>query len=113
MFCDSSFDGFSAPVFKMIGKGPSGVSSKFCNICQIESSKFIGGTEIDLTLLFADVRGSTSLSAGMNPSEFSKIISRFFGVYSKIILKSGVWVDRLVGGQIIGMCIPYYVGGNH
>ena len=49
----------------------------------------------------------------MNPSEFSKIISRFFGVSSKILLKSGVWLGRLVGDQIIGMYIPYYVGGNH
>jgi class 3 adenylate cyclase len=63
--------------------------------------------------LFADVRGSTSLAEGMNPSEFSKIISRFFGASSKILLKSGVRVDRLVGDQIISMCIPYYVGGNH
>ena len=49
----------------------------------------------------------------MNPSEFSKIISRFSGAPSKILLKRGVWVDRLIGDQIIGMSIPYYVGGNH
>jgi adenylate cyclase len=100
-------------MIKTIGRGPSRISSKFCSKCQVESSKYIGGSEIDLTLLFADVRGSTSLAEGMNPSEFSRVISRFFGVSSKILLKSGAWVDRLVGDQVIGMYIPFYVGENH
>ena len=36
-----------------------------------------------------------------------RIVSQLFAC------ESGVRVDRLVGDQIISMCIPYYVGGNH
>lgn len=66
-----------------------------------------------MTLLFGDVRGSTSLAEKMSPSEFSTLISRFFGVTSKVLLKSNAWVDRLVGDQVIGMYLPFYVGEDH
>ena len=112
-FCNSPFDGFAAPVMRIVGRGPSRLTSAFCQQCQVTSSKNIGGVEIELTLLFADVRGSTSLAEGMSPSEFSEIISRFFAVTSKVLLRSHAWVDRLVGDQVIGMYIPFYAGEDH
>ncbi|MDP6514578.1 MAG: hypothetical protein QF878_15490, partial [SAR202 cluster bacterium] len=30
VFCNSPFDGFSAPVIKKLGRGPSRISKKFC-----------------------------------------------------------------------------------
>ena len=64
---------------------------------QVESSKFIVRTEIDLTFLFDDVLGSISLAEGMNSYEFSKIITRFYGVSSKILFKRGIYADRRGG----------------
>ena len=56
---------------RVIGRGPSRLTSQFCKQCQVTASKFIGGAEIEVTLLFADVRGSTSLAEQMSTSEFS------------------------------------------
>jgi adenylate cyclase len=97
----------------MIGRGPSRITAEFCNKCQVAANQHIGGTEIELSMLFADVRGSTSLAEKMTPSEFSQLISRFFAVSSKVLLRSQAWVDRLVGDQVIGMYIPFYVGSDH
>jgi adenylate cyclase len=112
-FCNSPFDGVGAPAMRVVGRGPSRITSEFCQKCQVDSSRFIGGAEIELTLLFADVRGSTSLAEKMSTAEFSRLISRFFGVTSKVLLRSKAWVDRLVGDQVVGMYIPYYVGDDH
>ena len=112
-FCNSPFDGFGAPPMRMIGRGPSRLTSRFCKQCQVTASNFIGGVEIELTLLFADVRGSTNLAEQMSASEFSLLISRFFAVTSRVLLRSHAWVDRLVGDQVVGMYIPYYAGENH
>ena len=98
---------------RIIGRGPSRLTSQFCEQCQVTASKFVGGVEIELTLLFADVRGSTSLAEKLSASEFSQLISRFFAVTSRVLLRSHVWVDRLVGDQVVGMYIPYYAGENH
>ena len=112
-FCNSPFEGFAVPAMRIVGRGQSRLSSEFCKQCQVISSQNIGGVEIELTLLFADVRGSTSLAEKMSASEFSQLISRFFGVASKVLLRSRAWLDRLVGDQVIGMYIPFYVGESH
>jgi len=72
-----------------------------------------GGAEIELTLLFADVRGSTKLGEQMTPVEFSQLIGRFSSECSRVLRDTHAWVDKLVGDQVIGMFIPYFVGPHH
>jgi len=111
-FCNSPFDGVWAPLMRWIGRGPARLTSQFCLQCQILATEHLGGAEIELTLLFADVRGSTRLGEQMKPAEFSQLIGHFFSVSSHVLLNSRAWVDRLVGDQVIGMYIPYFVGPN-
>ena len=112
-FCNSPFDGAWAPLMRLIGRGPSRLTSQFCQQCQVMATNYFGGAEIELTLLFADVRGSTQLGEQMKPTEFSRLIGRFFSVSSHVLLDTHAWVDRLVGDQVIGMYIPYFVGLHH
>lgn len=109
-FCNAPFDGVWAPVMRVIGRGPSRLTTQFCNYCQAIASKHIGGTQIEVTLLFADVRSSTELGERLGLAEFSRHISRFFAVSSRVLLNSRAWVDRLVGDQVIGMYLPYFAG---
>lgn len=111
-FCNSPFDGGWAPLMRLIGRGPSRLTSQFCHQCQVIATEHIGGAEIELTLLFADVRGSTKLGERMRPAEFSQLIGRFFSASSEVLLNTHAWVDRLVGDQVIGMYIPYFAGSN-
>jgi adenylate cyclase len=108
-FCNSPFDGTWAPAMKLVGRNASRLSLHLCHQCQVVASEHLGGTEVDLTLLFADVRGSTKLGEQMNATEFSQLISRFFSVSSHILMHSGAWVDKLVGDQVIGIYVPYFV----
>jgi adenylate cyclase len=112
-FCNAPFDGRWASLLRLIGRGQSRLTTQFCQLCQVIATKHIGGTEIELTLLFADVRGSTKLGEQMKPAEFSHLIGRFFSVSSHVLLYTNAWVDRLVGDQVIGIYIPYFVGAHH
>jgi adenylate cyclase len=109
-FCNSPFDGRWASVMRLVGRGPSRLTSQFCHQCQVVATDHLGGAEIDLTVLFADVRGSTQLGERLSPVEFSQLISRFFAVSSQILLNTRAWVDKLVGDQVIGIYIPYFAG---
>ncbi len=109
-FCNAPFDGAFAPVLRLVGRGPSRLTTQFCEQCQELAQKHIGGAEVEVTLLFADVRGSTTLGEQMSPVEFSQLISRFFSATSHVLLDTHAWVDRLVGDQVIGMYLPYFVG---
>ncbi len=112
-FCNAPFDGAFAPVLRVMGRGPSRLTAQFCEQCQVLAQQHIGGAEVDLTLLFADVRGSTTLGEQMRPAEFSQLISRFFSATSHVLLDTHAWVDRLVGDQVIGIYLPYFVGPHY
>ena len=112
-FCNAPFDGAWAPILRIVGKGPSRLTQEFCQQCQVLATQHIGGAEVELALLFADVRGSTTLGERMRPGEFSQLIGRFFSASSHVLLDTHAWVDRLSGDQVVGMYLPYFVGAHH
>jgi adenylate cyclase len=112
-FCNAPFDGTWAPVMRMMGKGPSRLTQEFCQQCQMLATQHIGGAEVEVALLFADVRGSTTMAERMKPREFSQLIGRFFTTGSHVLLQKHAWIDRLAGDQVVGMFLPYFVGPEH
>jgi adenylate cyclase len=112
-FCNAPYHGIGAPLMRILGKGPSRLSPELCVQCHSYASQYLGGAEVELTMLFADIRGSTSLAEKMSPSEFGQLISRFFAVAGDIIVRSHALLDRLVGDQVIGLYIPGFAGENH
>jgi len=112
-FCNAPFHGFGAPLMRLIGQYPSRLTPHLCTQCHKFASQYLGGAEVELTMLFADIRGSTSLAEMMSPTEFGQLISRFFAVAGDIIVRSRALLDRLVGDQVIGLYIPGFAGENH
>jgi adenylate cyclase len=112
-FCNGPYYGIGGAIFRMIGKGPSSLTPQLCNQCYGFTNQHLGGTEIELTMLFADVRGSTPLAESMSPMAYSKLISRFFAVASQIFIRSDALLNRLVGDQVIGLYVPGFAGPNH
>jgi len=90
----------------LLGQGPSRLSPQLCMRCHSYASQYLGGAEVELTMLFADIRGSTTLAEKMNPGEFGQLISHFFAVASEVIISSQALLDRLVGDQVIGLYLP-------
>ena len=72
-------------VLKPFGYGPSRYNRRLCRCCFKEIDGRPGGAEIELSLLFADVRGSTGLAERMPAHEFSRFISRFYGAAGRFV----------------------------
>jgi adenylate cyclase len=94
----------------LMGKHPSNFNPNYCNICDEFARQNIGGVEIELTMLFADVRGSTTLAEQMETGEFSQLISRFYAVATNVLIRHDAFIDKLVGDQatgfLPGMAVP-------
>jgi adenylate cyclase len=112
-FCNAPYHGMGAPIMRLLGKGPSRLTPQLCRQCLDHASRHLGGAEIELTMLFADVRGSTPLAERMSPSAYSQLISRFFATASDVLIHSNALVDRLVGDQVIGIYVPGFAGAEH
>ena len=64
-----SWGGF---IMHLIGRDPSKYNPRFCQPC--ERFDHPGGAEVPLTMLFADVCGSTALAEQMSALEFSRLM---------------------------------------
>ena len=96
---------------RLIGREQSKYNPRFCQPC--ESFENPGGAEVVLTMLFADVRGSTSLAEQMSALDFSRLMNRFYTVASNVLIKTDALVDRLIGDEVIGLYIPGFAGQDH
>ena len=79
---------------------------KYCAGCYQSLRANHGGAEVECSLLFADVRGSTELAERMSPSEFTVLMGRFFDVATAVLVDEGAIVDKFVGDEVIGIFIP-------
>jgi len=68
-----------------------------------ESSKHLalGGELRNLTLLFADIRGFTTISEQFNPQELTHFINRFLTPMTDLIMKRSGTIDKYMGDCIM------------
>jgi adenylate cyclase len=71
-----------------------------------------GGAEVEISMLFADVRGSTTLAEQMGPTEFSRLMNRFFDCGNRVVIDSDGVVDKLVGDEVVALYVPA-IGPDH
>jgi adenylate cyclase len=112
--CYAPFRGAGGRFVRAIyGKRPSNLNPQLCNVCEEFARQHQGGAEIELTLLFADVRGSTTIAEAMSPTEFSRLIDRFYKVASQVMVQSDALIDKIIGDQAAGMYVPGIAGPEH
>lgn len=95
----------------MIGREQSKYNPRFCIPC--EKFEHPGGAEVVISMLFADVRGSTTLAEQMSAREFSQLINRFYTTATHVLIQADALVDRLMGDEAIGLFIPGFAGPEH
>src|SRR5215207_2584263 len=109
--CAAPFKGWGGFIMHLIGRDQSKYNPRFCQPC--EKFDHPGGAEVPLTMLFADVRGSTRLAEQMSAREFSQLINRFYKVATHVLVQTDALVDRLMGDEAIGLFIPGFAGPEH
>ena len=111
--CNAPFRGPGGVMMRAIGYGPSPLNRRLCKWCLRSVQKHPGGAEVEITVLMADVRGSTGLAERMPPEEFSKLLARFYGAAAKVIDDQDGIVDKFVGDAAVALFIPGFAGNRH
>ena len=112
--CYAPFNGPGGQVVKLLyGKRPANMNPQLCNICEVFAAEYQGGAEIELTMLFVDVRGSTALAEQMSPMVYSQLINRFYTVATRIMVRTDALIDKIIGDQAAGMYVPGFAGSDH
>jgi adenylate cyclase len=111
--CAAPFGGVGAPFMRAIGKRPSDKNPNWCGSCFDFMEKHHGGAEIECTLLFADIRGSTALAEGMSSTEFRQLMGRFYDTAAQAVFEHDGIVDKFVGDELVAMFFPLLTGTRH
>lgn len=112
--CYAPFHGAGSVVVRLFwGKHPSNLNPQLCNVCEDFAREHQGGADIELSMLFADVRGSTTLAEAMSPMEFSQLIDRFYRTASQVLVNTDALIDKIIGDQVAGMYVPGIAGKDH
>jgi len=111
--CNAPFRGPGGVFMRAIGYGPSKLNRRLCKWCLRAVDKHPGGAEVEISVLFADVRGSTGIAERMPPEEFSKLLARFYGAAAEVIDDHDGIVDKFVGDAAVALFIPGFAGAGH
>jgi adenylate cyclase len=112
--CNAPLRGIGGQLVRIVlGRIPSKINPLFCSGCYDLLAANPGSTEIEMTLLFADVRGSTTLAQEMGTTAFSRLINRFYVTATHVFSESDAWIERLIGDQVIALYLPAMAGENH
>jgi adenylate cyclase len=111
--CAAPFSAPFSPLMRAMGKGRWPKNPSYCKQCFRHLLDHRGGSEIACSLLFADVRGSTSLAETMRPADFTVLMNRFFRTASDVLFSHDAFVDKFVGDEVIGIFVPVLAGQVH
>jgi adenylate cyclase len=111
--CAAPFAGPVAPIMRLIGKGPAVQNPTTCSQCFTFVATHHGGAEIEATMLFADIRGSTTIAERMLPIEFRALLDRFYTVATRAVFQYDGSVDKFVGDELVALFVPLFSGNDH
>jgi adenylate cyclase len=73
----------------------------------------LGGETREITILFSDIRGFTSLSESMDPQEITGLLNRFLTPMTDVLLESGATIDKYIGDAIMCFWNAPLTTANH
>lgn len=111
--CLAPFRGIGSIVMRWQGRTPSNRNPRFCSRCDSFIRAHPGGAEVEMSMLFVDVRGSTTLAEKMSPTEFSALMNSFYALTTAALFETDGFVIDLVGDEVVALYPPGFSGPDH
>jgi adenylate cyclase len=95
---------FSVP-FRLFGIRPSRMNPNTCTICELMFTKVMKARKItiDATILFADLRGYTSLSQSQSPEAVSGLLDAFYDECAHAIWEHDGLLNKTIGDAVMAI----------
>ena len=111
--CASPFHGLGGAVARPFWHGPMRENPLLCKACFGPLSKHPGGAELEISVVFADVRGSTGLAERSSTATFRGLIQAYYKSAAAAIDGNGGIIDKFLGDGVMALFIPVITGENH
>jgi adenylate cyclase len=122
--CGAPFRGPGGLVFRRWGYTPWEKNPNLCRRCfkglstaargcPTSDDGEVGGAEVEISMLFADVRGSSKLARRMPALEFTRLMNRFYRTSSDVLFSADAIIEKFVGDEVVGLFVPFLAGPDH
>jgi adenylate cyclase len=91
------------------GFSPSRKNPNFCQSCFEQAP--IGCRELEIGVLFADVRGYTALSESRPTADVTQLMNRFYALATDVLMRHDAVIDKLIGDEVMALFIPSWTPG--
>ena len=91
------------------GFAPSRKNPRLCSACFEKAP--MGGVEMEVGILFADVRGFTAMAEHQAPDEVAALLNRFYASAVDVLCDHAI-IDKLVGDQVMALYLPRVFPGE-
>jgi class 3 adenylate cyclase len=109
--CYAPYRGVGGTLVGIAGFRPSRKNPNFCMRCYEGLGQ--GGAEVDIAVLFADMRGSTKMGERLRPAAFAELLDRFYRVATAVLVSHDAIIDKLIGDEVMALFIPGICGPHY
>lgn len=111
--CFVPFGGIGGWIMSKRGKGPSSRNQHYCNACDGFLEAFPGGAEVEMSILYVDIRNSVSAAEGAAAADVSKRVNGFLKRATDIITQGDGFVMAFYGDCVVAVWPPGFSGPDH
>lgn len=109
--CRNPFGGPAGRLFALMGRRPSRKNPNLCQYCFDHLPP--GGLELDIGVVFADVRGSTALGEQSTATAFAEKLNRFYATATDVFVAHDGLIDKLIGDEVMALFLPGLSGADY
>ena len=109
--CNNPCGGVGGRVFAVAGFRPSRKNPNLCTRCC--DALPAGGAEVDIAVLFADVRGSTGLGERVVAADFAALLNRFYIAATRTLMRHDAVIDKLIGDEVMAFFVQGISGPQY
>ncbi len=106
--CGVPFEGIGGALARAVGYRRWNKNPTLCNQCVTHLPD--GGLEVDVAVMFADVRGSTALGEQLEPRAFAELLNRFYRVAIDVLSPHRAIIDKMIGDEVMAFFVS--LGGE-
>lgn len=111
--CGSPFHGLGGVLARLMWHGPIANNPLMCKACFGALADRVGGAEIEISVVFADIRGSTGLAERIGTSAFHGLVQDFYRQASAAVDANGGIIDKFLGDGVMALYVPVIAGERH
>jgi adenylate cyclase len=110
--CQNPFGGVGGKLVGLVGRKPSRKNPNLCQYC-FDHLPSGGGIEIDIGVVFADVRGSTTMGERSTATEFARRLNNFYATAAGVLIDHHGLVDKMIGDEVMALFLRGLAGPDY